>query len=208
MTFWNSPRYYLNCTVQSWSCNRFSLAVCWLLFLYNDFSNGPMESESSQQFGLMSSDPSFPTANINSSNKFTFTFHYYLEITLKTCLGILRIEFTILFSRFSRTCAAAEEYGKNTRCLLTSLAWLVPYPSSLTSAVNRIYSRRHFQRRRFWKKKEHVKPFDILNVPRHLPLPKASEISSKLNQGHPTTIFVKISVRKTISDLEFSEHLL
>lgn len=93
MTFWNSPRYYLNCPVQSRSCNRFSLAVCWLLFLYNDFSNGPIESESSQQFGLMSSDPSFPTAN--SSNKFTFTFHY-LEITLKTCLGILRIEFTIL----------------------------------------------------------------------------------------------------------------
>ena len=207
MTFWNSPRYYLNCTVQSWSCNRFSLAVCCLLFLYNDFSNG-RKSESSQQFGLMSSDPSFPTANINSSNKFTFSFHYYLEITLKTCLGILRIEFTILFSRFSRTCAAAEEYGKNTRFLLTSLAWLVPYPSSLTSAVNRIYSRRHFQRSRFWKKKEHVKPFDILSVPRHLPLPKASEISSKLNQGHPTTIFVKISVRKTISDLEFSEHLL
>lgn len=91
MTFWNSPRYYLNCPVQSWSCNRFSLAVCWLLFLYNDFSNGPIESESSQQFGLMSSDPSFPTAN--SSNK---PFHYYLEITLKTCLRILRIEFTIL----------------------------------------------------------------------------------------------------------------
>ena len=150
MTFWNSPRYYLNCTVQSWSCNRFSLAVCCLLFLYNDFSNG-RKSESSQQFGLMSSDPSFPTAN--SSNKFTFTFHY-LEITLKTCLGILRIEFTILFSRFSRTCAAAEEYGKNTRCLLTSLAWLVPYPSSLASAVNRIYSLRQFQRSRFWKKKK------------------------------------------------------
>lgn len=150
MTFWNSPRYYLNCTVQSWSCNRFSLAVCCLLFLYNDFSNGP-KSESSQQFGLMSSDPSFPTAN--SSNKFTFTFHYYLEITLKTCLGILRIGFTILFSRFSRTFAAAEEYGKNERFLLTSLAWLVPYPSSLTSAVNRIYSLRHFQRSRFWKKR-------------------------------------------------------
>lgn len=148
MTFWNSPRYYLNCTVQSWSCNRFSLAVCCLLFLYNDFSNGP-KSESSQQFGLMSSDPSFPTAN--SSNKFTFTFHYYLEITLKTCLGILRIGFTILFSRFSRTFAAAEEYGKNER--FTSLAWLVPYPSSLTSAVNRIYSLRHFQRSRFWKKR-------------------------------------------------------
>ena len=27
-------------------------------------------------------------------------------------------------------------------------------------------------------------------------------------QGHPTTIFGKISVRKTIWDLEFSEHLL
>lgn len=149
MTFWNSPRYYLNCTVQSWSCNRFSLAVCCLLFLYNDFSNGP-KSESSQQFGLMSSDPSFPTAN--SSNKFTFTFHYYLEITLKTCLGILRIEFTILFSVFSRF-SGTEEYGKNTRFLLTSFAWLVPYPSCLTSAVNRIYLLRHFQRSRFWKKK-------------------------------------------------------
>ena len=137
MTFWNSPRYYLNCIVQSWSCNRFSLAVWCLLFLYNDFSNGP-KSESSQQFGLMSSDPSFPTAN--SSNKFTFTFHYYLDIALKTCLGILRIEFTILFPRFSRIFAAAEEYGNNTRFLLTSLAWLVPYPSSLTSAVNRIFS--------------------------------------------------------------------
>ena len=29
-----------------------------------------------------------------------------------------------------------------------------------------------------------------------------------LRQGHPTTIFGKISVRKTIWDLEFSEHLL
>ena len=29
-----------------------------------------------------------------------------------------------------------------------------------------------------------------------------------LKQGHPTTIFGKISVRKTIWDLEFSEHLL
>ena len=29
-----------------------------------------------------------------------------------------------------------------------------------------------------------------------------------LYQGHPTTSFGKISVRKTISDLEFSEHLL
>ena len=28
------------------------------------------------------------------------------------------------------------------------------------------------------------------------------------NQGHPTAIFGKISVRKTIWDLEFSEHLL
>ena len=27
-------------------------------------------------------------------------------------------------------------------------------------------------------------------------------------QGHPTTIFGKTSVRKTIWDLEFSEHLL
>ena len=29
-----------------------------------------------------------------------------------------------------------------------------------------------------------------------------------LEQGHPTAIFGKISVRKTIWDLEFSEHLL
>ena len=27
-------------------------------------------------------------------------------------------------------------------------------------------------------------------------------------QGHPTSVFREISVRKTISDLEFSEHLL
>ena len=29
-----------------------------------------------------------------------------------------------------------------------------------------------------------------------------------IKQGHPTAIFGKISVRKTIWDLEFSEHLL
>ena len=29
-----------------------------------------------------------------------------------------------------------------------------------------------------------------------------------MEQGHPTAIFGKISVRKTIWDLEFSEHLL
>jgi len=32
--------------------------------------------------------------------------------------------------------------------------------------------------------------------------------SVTIQQGHPTTIFGKISVRKTIWDLEFSEHLL
>ena len=32
--------------------------------------------------------------------------------------------------------------------------------------------------------------------------------SAVIVQGHPTAIFGKISVRKTIWDLEFSEHLL
>ena len=122
---------------------------------------------------VQSQNPNFPTAN--SSNKFTFTFHYYLEITLKTCLGILRIEFTILFSRFSRTFAAAEEYGKNKRFLLTFVD--VTCVASSIPLIPRIGRKPNL----FWKKKEHVKPFDILSVPRHLPLPKASEISSKLN---------------------------
>lgn len=180
MSFWNSPRYYLNCTVQSWSCNRFSLAVCCLLFSYNDFSNGP-KSESSQQFGLMSSNPSFPMAN--SSNKFTFTFHYYLEITLKTCLGILRIEFTILFSRFlpnfcsSRGIWEEHEVFVDVTCVASSIP-LIPHigrkPNLFTPSLST---------QQILEKKEHVKPFDILSVPRHLPLPKASEISSKVN-GH------------------------
>ena len=33
-------------------------------------------------------------------------------------------------------------------------------------------------------------------------------IATLVNQGHPTEIFPKISVRKTIWELEFSEHLL
>ena len=36
----------------------------------------------------------------------------------------------------------------------------------------------------------------------------AVEVSRLKMQGHPTTIFGRISVRKTILDLEFSEHLL
>ena len=33
-------------------------------------------------------------------------------------------------------------------------------------------------------------------------------VTTKLSQGHPTSIFGKKPVRKTIWDLEFSEHLL
>ena len=37
---------------------------------------------------------------------------------------------------------------------------------------------------------------------------KELRVQKQIIQGHPTTIFGKISVRKTIWDLEFSEHLL
>ena len=36
----------------------------------------------------------------------------------------------------------------------------------------------------------------------------ADPSETPITQGHPTTIFGKISVRKTIWELEFSEHLL
>ena len=41
-----------------------------------------------------------------------------------------------------------------------------------------------------------------------VPQSKSTELcSSAAVQGHPTTIFGRISVRKTILDLEFSKHL-
>ena len=51
-------------------------------------------------------------------------------------------------------------------------------------------------------------PPTSLNFSVHLPYISLCRRCSDMSQGHPTTVFGRISVRKTIGDLEFSKHLL
>ena len=53
---------------------------------------------------------------------------------------------------------------------------------------------------------ECLPPIEVSDLLSYLVL-ETSHYTNK-QQGHPTAIFGKISVRKTISELEFSEHLL